>query len=68
MLLQHLKMTRVYVSNMEGNNHYPGSYLYAVDWFNKTALDRILHIDGQHTNKSRISRELDIIEDRKEDI
>ena len=46
----------------------PGSYLSAVDWFNKTALDRILHIDGQHINKSRIFRELDLIEDRKEDI
>jgi transposase len=46
----------------------PGSYLSAVDWFNKTALDRILRIDGQHINKSRIFRELDIIEDRKEDI
>ncbi|MBT9439229.1 MAG: IS1634 family transposase [Desulfobacterales bacterium] len=46
----------------------PGSYLSAVDWFNKTALDRILHINGQHINKSRIFRELDIIEDRKEDI
>jgi transposase len=46
----------------------PGSYLSAVDWFNKTVLDRILHINGQHINKSRIFRELDIIEDRKEDI
>ncbi|MBW2740008.1 MAG: IS1634 family transposase [Deltaproteobacteria bacterium] len=46
----------------------PGSYLFAVDWFNKTALDRILHIDSQHINKSRIFRELDLIEDRKEDI
>ncbi|MCD4815585.1 MAG: IS1634 family transposase [Methanosarcinales archaeon] len=46
----------------------PGSYLSGVDWFNKTALDRILHINGQHINKSRIFRELDIIEDRKEDI
>jgi transposase len=46
----------------------PGSYLSAVDWFNKTALDRILHINGQHINKSRIFRELDLIEDRKEDI
>ena len=45
-----------------------GSYLSAVDWFNKTALDRILHINGQHINKSRIFRELDLIEDRKEDI
>ena len=45
-----------------------GSYLSAVDWFNKTALDRILHINCQHINKSRIFRELDLIEDRKEDI
>jgi len=46
----------------------PGSYLSGVDWFNKTALDRILHINGQHINKSRIFRELDLIEDKKEDI
>jgi len=46
----------------------PGSYLSAVDWFNKTALDRTLCIDSQHINKSRIFRELDLIEDRKEDI
>lgn len=46
----------------------PGSYLSAVDWFNKTALDRILHLNGQHINKSRIFRELDLIEDRKKDI
>ena len=46
----------------------PGSYLSAVDWFNKTALDRILHINCQHINKSRIFRELDLIEDRKENI
>ena len=46
----------------------PGSYLSAVDWFNKTALDHILHINCQHINKSRIFRELDLIEDRKEDI
>ncbi len=45
-----------------------GSYLSAVDWFNKTALDRILHINCQHINKSRIFRELDLIEDKKEDI
>ena len=44
----------------------PGSYLSAVDWFNKTALDRTLCIDSQHINKSRIFRELDLIEDRKE--
>ncbi len=35
---------------------YPGSYFSAVDWFNKTALDRILHTNGQHINKSRIFR------------
>lgn len=46
----------------------PGSYLSAVDWFNKTTLDRILHLNCQHINKSRIFRELDLIEDRKEDI
>ena len=46
----------------------PGSYLSAVGWFNKTALDRILHINGQYINKSRIFRELDLIEDKKEDI
>nr|QNO49010.1 hypothetical protein KNGNHFEO_00006 [Methanosarcinales archaeon ANME-2c ERB4] len=46
----------------------PGSYLSAVDWFDKTTLDRILHLNGQHINKSRIFRELDLIEDRKEDI
>jgi len=46
----------------------PGSYLSAIDWFSKTALDRTLHIDGQHINKSRIFRELDLIEDKKEDI
>jgi transposase len=46
----------------------PGSYLSAVDWFNKTALDRTLCIGSQHINKSRIFRELDLIEDRKEDI
>ncbi|MEA1999640.1 MAG: IS1634 family transposase [Euryarchaeota archaeon] len=46
----------------------PGSYLSAVDWFSKTALDRIIHIDGQHINKSRIFRELDLIGDKKEDI
>ena len=46
----------------------PGSYLSAIDWFSKTALDRTLHIDGQHINKSRIFRELDHIEDKKENI
>lgn len=46
----------------------PGSYLSAVEWFRKTALDRILHINTQHINKSRIFRELDEIEDRKTDI
>jgi transposase len=46
----------------------PGSYLSAVDWFNKTTLDRILHLNCQQINKSRIFRELDLIEDRKEDI
>jgi len=46
----------------------PGSYLSVVDWLNKTALDRILHINCQHIDKSRIFRELDLIEDKKEDI
>ena len=46
----------------------PGSYLSAVEWFNKTALDRILFIDGRHINRSGIFRELDVIEDRKDDI
>jgi transposase len=46
----------------------PGSYLSALDWFNKTALDRILHINGQNIHKSKIFRELDLIEDRKKDI
>ncbi|MGP8329303.1 MAG: IS1634 family transposase [Methanosarcinaceae archaeon] len=46
----------------------PGSYISAVDWFKHTALDRILHINTQHINKSRIFRELDEIEDRKTDI
>lgn len=46
----------------------PGSYLSAVGWFKKTALDIILHIDNRQINKSRIFRELDGIEDRKPDI
>lgn len=46
----------------------PGSYLSAVEWFKKTALNRILHINDQQINKSRIFRELDFIEDRKKDI
>jgi len=46
----------------------PGSYLSAVEWSKKTALDSILHINNQHINKSRIFRELDEIEDRKSDI
>lgn len=46
----------------------PGSYLSAVDWYNKTALDRILHINTEQINKSRIFRELDLIEDKKKDI
>ncbi len=43
----------------------PGSYLSAVGWFKKTALDIILHLDSQQINKSRIFRELGEIEDRK---
>jgi len=46
----------------------PGSYLYAVEWYNKTALDRILHINTEQINKSRLFRELDLIEDKKMDI
>jgi transposase len=46
----------------------PGSYLSAVEWYNKTALDRILHINIEQINKSRIFRELDFIEDKKKDI
>jgi transposase len=46
----------------------PGSYLSAVEWYNKTALDRILHINTEQINKSRIFRELDLIEDKKKDI
>jgi transposase len=46
----------------------PGSYLSAVEWYNKTALDRILRINSEQINKSRIFRELDIIEDKKKDI
>ncbi len=46
----------------------PGSYLSAVEWYNKTALDRILHINKEQINKSRIFRELDLIEDKKKDI
>ena len=46
----------------------PGSYLSAVEWYNKTALDRILHINAEQINKSRIFRELDFIEDKKKEI
>ena len=46
----------------------PGSYLSSVEWYNKTALDRILHINTEQINKSRIFRELDCIEDKKKDI
>ena len=46
----------------------PGSYLSAVEWYDKTALDRILHINAEQINKSRIFRELDCIEDKKKDI
>jgi transposase len=46
----------------------PGSYLSAVEWYSKTALDRILHINTEQVNKSRLFRELDLIEDRKNDI
>lgn len=46
----------------------PGSYLSAIEWYNKTTLDRILHINTEQINKSRIFRELDYIEDKKKDI
>ena len=46
----------------------PGSYLSAVDWFNTTACDLILGIDGTHFNESRIYRELTVIEQQKEKI
>ena len=46
----------------------PGSYLSAVEWFRKTTLDRILHINAKNINKTRLFRELDEIEDRKTDI
>jgi transposase len=46
----------------------PGSYLSSVDWYKKTALDRILDINAEQINKSRIFRELDCIEDKKKDI
>src|SRR5660398_149633 len=46
----------------------PGSYLSAVEWYDKTKLDRILQINAEQINKSRIFRELDCIEDKKKDI
>lgn len=46
----------------------PGSYFSAVEWYNKTAFDRILDINAEQINKSRIFRELDCIEDKKKDI
>ena len=46
----------------------PGSYLSAVEWFKKTTLDRILHVNTKNINKTRLFRELDEIEDRKTDI
>lgn len=46
----------------------PGSYLSAVEWYNKTAFDRILDINAEQINKTRIFRELDCIEDKKKDI
>ena len=46
----------------------PGSYLSAVEWYDKTTLDRILRINAKQINKSRIFRELDCIEDKKKDI
>jgi transposase len=46
----------------------PGSYLSAIDWFNTTACDLILGIEGTHFNESRIYRELTVIEQQKEKI
>ena len=46
----------------------PGSYLSGVDWFDTTACDLILGIDGTHFNESRIYRELTTIEQQKEKI
>jgi len=46
----------------------PGSYLSSVEWYKKTALDRILLINAEQINKSRIFRELDFIEDKKKDL
>jgi len=46
----------------------PGSYLSAVEWYNRTAFDRILDINAELINKTRIFRELDCIEDKKKDI
>lgn len=46
----------------------PGSYLSAVEWYNRTAFDRILDINAEQINKTRIFRELDCIEDKKKDI
>ena len=43
----------------------PGSYLASVDWFNGTACDLILGVDGQHFNEPRIYRELTAIESVK---
>jgi transposase len=46
----------------------PGSYISSVEWYKKTALDRILLINAEQINKTRIFRELDCIEDKKKDI
>jgi len=43
----------------------PGSYLTAVEWFKKTMLNSILHVNSECVNKTKIFRELDEIEDRK---
>ncbi|MBN1323778.1 MAG: hypothetical protein JW986_07255, partial [Methanotrichaceae archaeon] len=44
----------------------PGSYLSAVEWFGTTACDRILGIDENHFNESRIYRELSVIDQQNE--
>ena len=44
----------------------PGSYLSSAEWFEGTACDHILGIDGSHFNDSRVYRELTMIDALKE--
>ncbi len=44
----------------------PGSYLSSAEWFERTACNRILGIDGSHFNDSRVYRELTVIDGLKE--